>query len=115
MIITPSTVSAALTLDRKGRAVLPASVRRAAGVDEESTLVAWVAAEGTIVIETPEAVQARVWAAASAAGDLNATAAIREVRVEDARNSDENFARRAAAGDSDSDAVGAALLADLRL
>ncbi|MGH3612339.1 MAG: hypothetical protein ACRDRK_07025 [Pseudonocardia sp.] len=93
-------------------------VRHDAGVDVGQTLVASADGAGRIVLETPEAVQRRVWEAAPAAGDgADSVAGIRELREEDRRVADTAAARRAAPppGGARDDEVGAALLHALEL
>lgn len=48
----------------KSRVVLPAGLRRAAGIEEGSELVGYVDAYGRLVLETAESARDRVWAAA---------------------------------------------------
>ena len=48
----------------KSRVVLPAGLRRAAGIEEGSELVGYVDSYGRLVLETAEAARNRVWAAA---------------------------------------------------
>ena len=48
----------------KSRIVLPAGLRKAAGIDEGSELVGYVDSYGRLVLETAEAARNRVWAAA---------------------------------------------------
>lgn len=48
----------------KSRVVLPAGLRRAAGIEEGSELVGYVDAYGRLVLEAPRSARDRVWAAA---------------------------------------------------
>ena len=57
-------MSVILELGAKGRAVIPAAVRQEAGVEVGQALIAHAEGTGRIVLETPAAVQTRVWAAA---------------------------------------------------
>ena len=62
----------------KSRIVLPAGLRKAAGIDEGSELVGYVDSYGRLVLETAESARNRVWAAAPGPeGD-----SISEVRAE---------------------------------
>jgi bifunctional DNA-binding transcriptional regulator/antitoxin component of YhaV-PrlF toxin-antitoxin module len=108
-----SLVSASFHVGPKGRVVLPAAVRRAAGMDEGAEVVATVDRTGRLVLETTESVRERVWAAAPSSADLDATADIRAQRRADSANADAASARRSAA-DHGPDA-GAALLGRLGL
>ena len=56
----------------KGRVVLPASVRRAAGIAEGVELVAWADGDGRIVLETVAALKSRIWGAMPAANEREA-------------------------------------------
>ena len=56
-------VTATFQIGAKGRAVIPVAVRRAANIHENDTVVAHVNALGQVVIETEEALKARLWAA----------------------------------------------------
>lgn len=73
-------------LGAKGRAVIPAAVRQEAGLEVGQTLVARAEGPGRIVLETPAAVQARVWAAAPDQDEsADSTRDIRALRGEDTR------------------------------
>lgn len=102
-------------LGPKGRAVLPAAVRRAAHIPDGATLVAHAEADGRIVLETADAIRERVWAGARPEGDGDTVAEVSELRQHDAAVADAAAERRSAAGGHDSDEVGAALLARLGL
>ncbi len=103
----------------KGRVVLPAAARRAAHIEEGAELVARVVGEGQLLLETRDAVRARVWAAAPQRTGLDTSADVRALRDEDRKLEDRNAARRAAEfsarSETDSAAAGAALLAELGL
>ncbi len=58
------TVVANTTVGAKGRVVIPASVREAAGLEEGLEMVAIVKGPGHLELATREAIQAEVWAAA---------------------------------------------------
>lgn len=110
------TSSVEFRIGAQGRGVLPAPVRRAAHVDEGDRLVARAEGPGRIVLETPAAIRARVWAAAPTFQNLDAAADVRSMRDEDNAVSDANFARRLQAPDVDSaEAVGERLLTELGL
>ena len=105
-----------LRIGAKGRSVLPAPVRRAAHVAEGDRLIARAEGRGRIVLETPDAIRERVWAAAPRSHGLDVTADERALRDEDNAISDANFLRRAEAADTElSEAVGQRLLAKLGL
>ena len=74
----------------KGRVVLPAAVRREAQIADGAELVAYAAGSGRVVIETRNAIRARVWDAAPAASGLDAAADVRALRIDDAALSDAN-------------------------
>lgn len=110
-------VSAAFVVGAKGRVVLPASVRRAAHIEEGAELVARPLGKGRVLLETRDAVRARVWGAAPAPADLDAVEDVRAMRDDDrdveARNASSREAQTRSA--EDSDAAAAALLAHLGL
>jgi bifunctional DNA-binding transcriptional regulator/antitoxin component of YhaV-PrlF toxin-antitoxin module len=111
-------MATSVELGAKGRLVIPAQVRHDAGVAIGQTLVASADGAGRIVLETPDAVQRRVWAAAPMASDgVDSVADIRELRDDDRRTADGAAARRASArpGDDRDDEVGVALLGALGL
>jgi bifunctional DNA-binding transcriptional regulator/antitoxin component of YhaV-PrlF toxin-antitoxin module len=81
-------------LDAKGRTVLPASVRHAAGFRAGEPLVARVLEPGSVTIESREAVRDRVWAAAPSRPSVDATADVRDLREEDNAIADAAAARR---------------------
>jgi bifunctional DNA-binding transcriptional regulator/antitoxin component of YhaV-PrlF toxin-antitoxin module len=107
------TVSAGFTLGPKGRVSLPVAVRRGACIADGAELVAHVDGNGRIVIETRDAIRARVWDAAPASAGLDATADVRAMRTQDRVTSDAASATRSETA-TDGDA-GAALLAHLGL
>ena len=109
-------VTASFQLGDKGRVVLPAAVRRAARIPDGATVIAHAAGEGRIVIETADAIRARVWGAAPEPCDLDAVADVRALRHEDNQIADAAAERRSAApvGSGGGDA-GARLLAHLGL
>lgn len=112
---TPSGM-AEFRVGERGRSVLPAEVRRAARVEEGDQMVARAEGPGRIVLETRDAIAARVWAAAPTATGLDVTADVRAMRDEDNAISDANFVRRAAEGDDEaSRSAGQRLLAELGL
>ena len=57
-------VTASFHVGAKGRVVLPAALRRAAHIEEGAELVARLVGEGQLLLETKDAVRARVWGAA---------------------------------------------------
>lgn len=116
MALPAGAVTASFQLGDKGRVVLPAAVRRAAHIPDGATVVAHAAGEGRIVIETVDAIRARVWGAAPEPSDLDATADVRAMREEDSQIADASAERRsAAAADPGEGDAGARLLAHLGL
>ncbi len=104
-----------LVIGAKGRSVLPAPVRRAAQVGEGAQMLARAEGPGRIVLETPEAVQARVWAAAPAETAARPDDASR-MRADEVAIADANFARRSLEpSETDAARVGAQLLTQLGL
>lgn len=100
----------------KGRAVLPAPVRRAAHLAEGDRVIARADGPGRIVLETRDAIRDRVWAAAPTFQGLDAVADVRDMRDEDAAISDANFMRRVDAADAEvAEATGQRLLDTLGL
>ncbi len=110
------TVSAPFHVGAKGRVVLPSAVRRAARIEEGAELVARFVGEGQVLIETKDAVRARVWGAAPDPTGVDTTADVRAMRNEDGALVAKKMAREAApSSEQDSDAAGAALLKHLGL
>lgn len=98
----------------KGRLVIPAQVRAEAGMQPGQAVVVRADGAGRIVIETLDAVQERVWAAAPTSDP--GIDAVRDVRTDDTDISDDAAARRArgpAPEPDEPDEAGAALLAAL--
>lgn len=114
---TAHVVSDPFQIGAKGRVVLPAGLRRAAHMEEGAEVVARLIGEGQLLIETKDAVRARVWAAAPRPTDLDTSSDVRAMRAEDASRVADNAARREQSLGSveDSEAAGAALLARLGL
>lgn len=109
-------VTSTFQIGAKGRAVIPVAVRRAANIHENDTLVAHVNALGQVVIETEEALKARLWAAAAQAAEVvDPTSDVRAMREADSALSDLNHERRRQVREQGSDERGAALLAHLGL
>lgn len=116
MSSTTSTGAASFSLDPKARFVLPIEIRRAAGVSEGAVLVVRAIGEGRILIETREAISARVWASAPALTEVDSVADTRDMRDEDAQISDAAAKRRSRLTKNDQDdVVGAVLLQRLGL
>lgn len=110
--------SAPFEVGAKGRAVIPVAVRRAAGVAEGQTMVAQADAPGRIVLETPEAIQARVWAGAPGQEGEDAADDLRALRDEDNRLAEAAAGRRArgtSGREAEADDLGERLLKDLGL
>jgi bifunctional DNA-binding transcriptional regulator/antitoxin component of YhaV-PrlF toxin-antitoxin module len=117
MVRSGGSTSSEFRLGPKGRVVLPAAVRRAAHIPEGASVVAHAEGEGRIVIETVDAVRARVWGAAPGESEADATTDMRSMRDEDTSISDEAHGARSAdrsGSPSDGD-PGHALLAHLNL
>jgi len=96
----------------KSRVVLPAGLRRAAGIEEGSELVGYVDAYGRLVLETAESARDRVWAAApETEGD--SIAEVRAQRVFDVTLEAAKLERRAKAPRDDD--AGERLLRELGL
>lgn len=109
-------VSGPFEIGPKGRSVVPAAVRKAAGVSERDKLTAYADGPGRIVLETPEAVQSRVWAAAGEKRETNAVRNVAAIRAQEVAVADANFARRSIEPDEGSaDAAGQRLLTTLGL
>lgn len=109
----PGLVSAGFHLGPKGRVVLPAAVRREAHIPDGADLVAHAAGRGRIIIETRESIRARVWDAAPALTEFDATADVRALRTQDGATSDANAAARRA--QAPIEGAGEALLTHLGL
>ena len=97
--------------------VLPAAVRRAAGIDQDAEVVARADGRGRMVIETVESIKARVRSHAPAPSGLDTAQDVREMRRRDTELSDAAAVRRSTPEGSaaDSEAAGAALIAALGL
>lgn len=112
-------MSVIFELGAKGRAVIPAAVRQEARVEVGQALIARADGVGRIVLETPAAVQERVWAAAAQPDDsADSVSDIRALRAEDNRLTEAAAQhRRGASGVSEEpdDDPGEALLAALGL
>jgi AbrB family looped-hinge helix DNA binding protein len=117
MSLPAGLVTTSLHVGAKGRVVLPAALRRAAHIQEGAELVARRVGDGQLLLETKDAVRARVWSAAPQPVGPDVTADVRAMRDEDvtleARNADRRESGSGSAADSD--AAGAALLARLGL
>ncbi|MGQ0779366.1 MAG: AbrB/MazE/SpoVT family DNA-binding domain-containing protein [Pseudonocardiales bacterium] len=110
-------MSVMLELGAKGRAVIPVAVRREAEIELGQTLIARADGPGRIVLETPAAVQARVWAAAPVDGEpQDSVRDVRALRDEDNRIGERAARRQQGADVVDSqDDLGEALLRALAL
>ena len=104
-------------MGEKGRVVLPAAVRRAAGIDEGAEVVARTDGDGRLVIETVESIKRRVWGFAPELSGIDPREDIRRMRQQDIEDSDSAAARRSnpVGTEQESWAVGAALLVHLGL
>jgi bifunctional DNA-binding transcriptional regulator/antitoxin component of YhaV-PrlF toxin-antitoxin module len=101
-----------LNVGPKNRVVLPLALRRAAGLGVGTELRGYVDVQGRVILETVDAVRARVWAAAPHAGQESASA-VRAAHETELSIERENAARRAAGAVDDQ--AGARLLAELGL
>jgi len=104
-------------LGPKGRVVLPAAVRRAAGIPDGAQVVAQAIGPGRMVIETIDAVRNRVWSASSDPDGVDSSTDVRALRSEDIATSDRAAQARSRVEEdtAESDAVGLSLLAHLGL
>ena len=94
------------------RIVLPAGLRKAAGIDERSELVGYVDSYGRLVLETAESARNRVWAAApEPEGD--SISEVRAQRMLDVTQEAAKIERRATAPRNE--AAGERLLRELGL
>ena len=116
-MVPPRGSSSSFQLGPKGRVVLPAAVRRAAGIPDGAQVVAQAIGPGRMVIETVDAVRHRVWGASSDGAGVDSTTDVRALREEDISTADGAAQERSAAREdtAESDAVGLALLAHLGL
>ena len=80
----------------KSRVVLPAGLRRAAGIEEGSELVGYVDSYGRLVLETAESARDRVWAAAPGT-EGDSTSEVRAQRMLDVTLEAAKLERRATA------------------
>ena len=117
MSLPVGVVSASFHVGQKGRVMLPAAVRRAAHLDDGAEVVARPDGEGRIIIESVEAIRARLWAAAPEPSGLDLTRDVRELRQQDQVVVASNAARQVdtLSSQSDSDKAGQALLTFLGL
>jgi bifunctional DNA-binding transcriptional regulator/antitoxin component of YhaV-PrlF toxin-antitoxin module len=109
-------IAVAFHLGPKGRSVLPVAVRRAAGLEEGTELVATALGDGRVLLETVDAVRQRVWAGAPALeSEPDAAADVRRMRQEDIAVSDAAASRRATHRATSTADPGATLLSKLGL
>jgi bifunctional DNA-binding transcriptional regulator/antitoxin component of YhaV-PrlF toxin-antitoxin module len=110
-------MSVMLELGAKGRVVIPAAVRREAEIELGETLIARAEGPGRIVLETPAAVQARVWAAAPVEREpQDSVRDVRSLRDDDNRIGEQAARQRRGTDVVDSqDDLGEALLRALEL
>lgn len=87
------TTSTPVKVDSRGRVNLPADLRREAGFEEGSEIVAISYGPGRVLLETQQAVTDAVWAAAPDA-ETDAVADVRQMRDEDLTISETNAERR---------------------
>lgn len=111
-------MAASAEVGAKGRLVIPAQVRQEAGIDVGQTVTATADGVGRIILETAQAVQARVWAAAPDADGVDVISDVRALRDADVERADAAARRHAVAGGSPDltiDETGRALLGHLGL
>jgi len=108
-------VSGSFHVGAKGRVVLPAAVRRAAGVEEGTELVARADGEGRVVLETVASIRARVWDAAPPPSGLDVEMDVKAIRQDDLALERRRAAERLDRSEQESAEAGAALLAHLGL
>lgn len=114
---TAPVASAAFRVGQKGRVVLPAAVRRAAGIDEGAEVVARTEGDGRLVIETVESIKRRVWGFSPQPSGTDPGEDVRRMRQQDIEESDSAAARRSepVCTEQESRAAGAELLMHLGL
>jgi bifunctional DNA-binding transcriptional regulator/antitoxin component of YhaV-PrlF toxin-antitoxin module len=112
MSATPTHVQ----VDSRGRVNLPADLRRAAGIEEGSEIVAVSYGPGRVLLETQQAVTEAVWAAAPDP-DTDSVADVRRMRDEDVAISeaDAELRRQVDVDEKTSRERGEALLRELGL
>lgn len=94
--MTATGATANVSLGAKGRVLIPVAVRRAAELADGADLVVRSDGPGRIVVETRDAVRARVWADAPTPAGLDTVADVRAMRDEDVEISDRQSAARSA-------------------
>lgn len=77
----------------KGRSVLPAEVRRAAGISDRDKMAAYCDGPGRIVLETLDAIEARVWASCGRGIDADMASTV-ELRKQEVAIEDDSFSRQ---------------------
>jgi AbrB family looped-hinge helix DNA binding protein len=105
-------ISVSATVGPRGRLVIPAEVRREAGIDEGQVVVLMSEGPGRVTVTTREAIRQEVWAAAPAPDGVDAVTYIRQTRQEENRRETERLADRDSSGPDDAEA-GARLLREL--
>lgn len=117
MSLPVGAVSSPFRVGQKGRVMLPAAVRRAAHLEDGAEVVARPDGPGRIVIESVDAIRARLWAAAPEPDGLDVAQDVREMRQQDQAVVEANATRQATTlrPESDSEAAGRALLSLLGL
>lgn len=97
--------------------MLPSALRRAAHLEEGAEVVARLVGDGQLLLETKDAVRARVWGSAPQPTELDVTVDVRTMRTADValEASNARLREQAMGSETDSDAAGAALLAHLGL
>jgi AbrB family looped-hinge helix DNA binding protein len=107
-------IAANATVGPRGRLVIPADVRREAGIEEGQVVVLMSEGPGRVTVTTREAIRQEVWAAAPAPDGVDAVTYIREMRQEENRREAERLAR-GDAGPEEADTSGktAALFREL--
>lgn len=109
----PRAPMAMLHMNEKGRTVIPAAIRAAADISTDDELVARVAGPGVVVLESRAAIRARIRANVGQGG-VDLVASLRADRTADV-DLDERRGPRPRHDDSESEAIGKAMLAELGL
>lgn len=109
-------ITASATVGPRGRLVIPADVRREAGIEEGQIVVLMSEGPGRVVVTTREAIRQEVWSGAPPSDGIDAVTYIREMRQEDNRRESERLtAREAAAHSAGGTDAGDALLREFGL
>jgi AbrB family looped-hinge helix DNA binding protein len=110
-------ITASARVGPRGRLVIPAEVRREAGIEEGQIVVLMPEGPGRVVVTTREAIRQEVWSGAPPADGTDAVSYIRQMRQEDNRRESERLAARESQASSSMEGtdVGADLLREFGL